>query len=161
VNKRYDRPISRRIVETAGVPRDAFGFLKAGIFCISIRPTHPALRTQFFDYVHANIVPLPLLYVRVGCDRLMLRLIERGTHIAKFKLNALKLEEALLKCYRWINDGHSWCGPRLNLRNTLHVWAAEQIVRSLRERGLAPSSERPPLAAPLRAAAAVAPSQAM
>jgi hypothetical protein len=136
VNKRYDRPISRRIVETAGVPREAFGFLKAGIFTVSIRPTHPKLRVQFFDYVHKNIVPLPLLYIRIACDRYTLRLLERGTQLAKRKMNALKLEAALLKCYRWINDGYSWCGGRLNLRNALHTWAACEVVRGLRERGL-------------------------
>ncbi|HET7607831.1 MAG TPA: hypothetical protein VFL84_04080, partial [Gammaproteobacteria bacterium] len=97
VNKRYDRPISRRIVETAGVPREAFGFLKAGIFTVAIRPTHPELRVKFFDHVGKNIVPLPLLYLRIGCDRYTLRLLEKATHVAKFKLNALKLEAALLR----------------------------------------------------------------
>lgn len=136
VNKRYDRPISRRIVETAGVPREAFGFLKAGMFTGSIRPTHPTLRVRFFDYVDNAIVPLPLLYVRIACDRMTLRLLEKGTQIAKFKLKALKLEAALLRCYRWINDGYSWCGGRLHLRNALHTWAAAEAVRELRDRGL-------------------------
>jgi len=140
VNKRYDRPISRRIVETAGVPREAFGFLKAGIFTVSIRPTHPDLRVKFFDHVGKNIVPLPLLYFRIGCDRYTLRLLERGTQIAKFKLKALKLEAALLRCYRWINDGYSWCGGRLNLRNALHLWAVGEVVRDMRERGVGPRS---------------------
>jgi hypothetical protein len=136
VNKRYDRPISRRIVETAGVPREAFGFLKAGIFTVSIRPTHPVLREKFFDYVHKNIVPLPLLYLRIGCDRYTLRLLEKGTKFAKSKLNALKLEAALLRCYRWIHDGYSWCGGRLNLRNALHTWAVAEALQDLRGRGI-------------------------
>lgn len=156
VNKRYDRPISRRIVETAGVPREAFGFLKAGIFTVAIRPTHPELRVKFFDHVGKNIVPLPLLYLRIGCDRYTLRLLEKATQVAKFKLNALKLEAALLQCYRWINDGYSWAGGRLNLRNALHTWAVAEAVRSLRERGLGqPGTEaRPP--APQSRAGAVA-----
>jgi hypothetical protein len=143
VNKRYDRPISRRIVETAGVPRDAFGFLKAGIFTVHIRPTHPTLRQQFFGHVHKNIVPLPLLYLRIGCDRYTLRLLEKGTKLAKQRLHALKLEAALLRCYRWIHDGYSWCGGRLNLRNALHIWAVAEVVRDLRARGLAPDSAGP------------------
>jgi hypothetical protein len=136
VNKRYDRPISRRIVESAGVPREAFGTLKAGIFSVAIRPTHPKLREKFFDHVHKNIVSLPLLYLRIGCDRFTLRLLERGTRLAKHKLHALKLEAALLQCYRWVNDGYSWCGGRLNLRNALHTWAVAEVVRGLRARGL-------------------------
>jgi hypothetical protein len=134
VNKRYDRPISRRIVETAGVPRDAFGFLKAGIFTVQIRPTHPLLRARFFDHVHRTMVPLPLLYLRIGCDRATLRALEKGTKLAKQKLNALKLEDALLRFYRWINDGYSWCGGRLNLRNALHTWAVSEVVGDLRAR---------------------------
>ncbi len=136
VNKRYNRPISRRIVETAGVPREAFGFLKAGIFEVHIRPTHPVLRARFFDYVHKNIVPLPLLYLRIGCDRYTLRLLEKGTKFAKTKLNALKLEAALLKCYGWMRDGYSWCGGRLNLRNALHIWAVSEVLQDLRDRGI-------------------------
>jgi hypothetical protein len=146
VNKRYDRPISRRIVETAGVPRETFGFLKAGIFTVAIRPTHPELRVKFFDHVGKNIVPLPLLYFRIGCDRYTLRLLERATQIAKFRLNALKLEAALLRCYRWINDGYSWCGGRLNLRNALHLWAVAEIVRDMRQRGLGPRASKPAVA---------------
>jgi hypothetical protein len=143
VNKRYDRPISRRIVESAGVPREAFGFLKAGIFTVHIRPTHPTLRARFFEHVHRNIVPLPLLYLRIGCDRYTLRLLEKGTKLAKHKLNALKLEAALLRCYRWINDGYSWCGGRLNLRNALHTWAVTEVVRDLRSRGLGAPAHSP------------------
>jgi hypothetical protein len=153
VNKRYDRPISRRIVETAGVPREAFGFLKAGIFTVSIRPTHPKLREQFFDYVHKNIVPLPLLYFRIGCDRYTLRLLEKGTKFAKSKLNALKLEAALLQCYRWINDGYSWCGGRLNLRNALHTWAVAECLQALRARGLGQRGAGARAAAPAGTAA--------
>jgi hypothetical protein len=55
VNKRYDRPISRRIVESAGVPREAFGFLKSGIFTVAMRPKHPELRVKFFEHVGKNI----------------------------------------------------------------------------------------------------------
>jgi hypothetical protein len=83
VNKRYDRPISRRIVESAGVPREAFGFLKSGIFTVAIRPKHPELRVKFFEHVGKNIVPLPLLYLRIGCDRYTLRLLEKATHVAE------------------------------------------------------------------------------
>jgi len=157
VNKRYDRPISRRIAESAGVPREAFGFLKSGIFTVAIRPKHPELRVKFFDHVGKNIVPLPLLYLRIGCDRYTLRLLEKATYVAKFKLNALKLEAALLRCYQWINDGYSWAGGRLNLRNDLHMWAVAECVRDMRERGIgqaSPEIRRPVLRARAGAIAA-------
>jgi len=50
----YDRPISRRIAEEAGVPRHAFGQYKMGsvvIFCQPAVPFGRLLRREFFDYL--------------------------------------------------------------------------------------------------------------
>lgn len=151
VNRRYDRPISRRIVETAGVPREAFGFLKAGIFTADIRPTHPALRSKFFDHVSKRTVPLPLLYLRVGCDRYTLRALAKAMKFSKVKLRSLKLEAAFMECYRWMSDGYSWCGGRLNMRSALHTWAVAESVREARNRALAARASNVPRAAHGRA----------
>ena len=50
----YDRPIARRIAETAGVPRQLFGQSKHGSVVIFSMPSIPygkALRQEFFDYL--------------------------------------------------------------------------------------------------------------
>jgi len=50
----YDRPISRRIAEEAGVPREIFGQSKMGSVVIFSAPSIPygkALRGEFFDYL--------------------------------------------------------------------------------------------------------------
>jgi len=50
----YDRPISRRIAEEAGVPRQLFGQSKMGSVVIFSEPSIPygkALRLEFFDYL--------------------------------------------------------------------------------------------------------------
>jgi hypothetical protein len=50
----YDRPISRRIAEEAGVPRQLFGQSKMGSVIIFSRPSIPygtALRREFFAYL--------------------------------------------------------------------------------------------------------------
>lgn len=50
----YDRPISRRIAEEAGVPRQIFGQSKMGsvvIFSMPCIPYSKALRREFFDYL--------------------------------------------------------------------------------------------------------------
>jgi len=55
----YDRPISRRIAEEAGVPRQLFGQSKKGSVVIFSMPSIPygkALRREFFDYLAANNV---------------------------------------------------------------------------------------------------------
>lgn len=50
----YDRPISRRIAEEAGVPRQLFGQSKMGSVVLFSEPSIPygkALRREFFDYL--------------------------------------------------------------------------------------------------------------
>ena len=50
----YDRPIPRRLGETAGVPRDAFGQVKIGSvveFAVPQVPQDSALRARFFEYL--------------------------------------------------------------------------------------------------------------
>jgi hypothetical protein len=50
----YDRPIPRRILETAGVPRALFGARKKAVVERRIYPVNPALRRQFFAYLRAH-----------------------------------------------------------------------------------------------------------
>ncbi len=47
----YDRPIPRRIVEQAGVDREAFGQYKKNVVTSPVRPTNPALRKQFLRFL--------------------------------------------------------------------------------------------------------------
>ena len=47
----YDRPIARRIAETAGVPRDSFGLRKKQVASYYRYPINPNLRKQFFDFL--------------------------------------------------------------------------------------------------------------
>ena len=47
----YDRPIPRRILESAGVPRALFGARKKAVVERRSYPTNPALRRSFFAYL--------------------------------------------------------------------------------------------------------------
>jgi hypothetical protein len=47
----YDRPIARRIAETAGIPRGAFGLRKKQVASYYRYPRNPVLRKQFFDFL--------------------------------------------------------------------------------------------------------------
>ena len=47
----YDRPIARRIAETAGIPRGAFGLRKKQVASYYRYPINPVLRKQFFDFL--------------------------------------------------------------------------------------------------------------
>jgi hypothetical protein len=138
----YDRPISRRIVEGAGVPRERFGFLKGGIFSGGNRPTNPELRARYLDYVGRNVLPLPLLYARVALDYYTMRLLSRTGRIAKRKLGSEKVALAMLKRFRRFNEGYSWYGKR-NHRSTLYSWASMELVAKLRARGIGARSVAP------------------
>ncbi|HEU4619948.1 MAG TPA: hypothetical protein VFV10_18065, partial [Gammaproteobacteria bacterium] len=130
----YDRPISRRIAEEAGVPRDAFGFLKGGIFNAGMRPANRDLRARYFEYLRGNVLPLPLLYARAGADRCTHRFLNKAARFAKRKLRSRRLHDALIDQFWRYHEGYSWWGRR-NLVGTLYAWAvmeaAERTARQL------------------------------
>ena len=147
----YDRPISRRIVEGAGVPRNRFGLLKGGIQGGGgARPMGTELRTRYFEYLSRNVLPLPLLYARLGLDRCTMRLLARTGRIAKRRLHLKKIGAALFEQFWRFHDGYSWYGSR-NYRCTLYSWAVMELVGKLRERGIgAPSAAMAPVVAERR-----------
>ena len=148
----YDRPISRRIVESAGVPRDKFGFLKGGIFGGGSRPASAALRALYLDYVRRDVLPLPLFYARVGLDHYTMRLLSRAGRLTRRRLGWQRIGTALLKPFWRFNEGYSWYGSR-NYRSTLYSWAVMELVGKLQRRGLgAPNAPKPAIAAAPRAA---------
>jgi hypothetical protein len=51
LNSRYDRPIARRIAETAGVPRESFGVRKMFTTMNYLWPRNAFLRKTFFRYL--------------------------------------------------------------------------------------------------------------
>ena len=142
----YDRPICRRIVEGAGVPRDRFGFLKGGIQGgAGTRPVGAELRTRYFEYLSRNVLPLPLLYARLGLDRETMRLLGGAGRIAKRRLHLKGIGAALLEQFWRFHDGYSWYGSR-NYCCTLHLWAVMELVEKLHERGIgAPSAAKAPV----------------
>jgi hypothetical protein len=54
----YDRPIPRRIVEAAGVPRPLFGQRKRAQVRFYGDPRSPVLRTQFREYLATRVAEL-------------------------------------------------------------------------------------------------------
>lgn len=124
----YDRPISRRIVEEAGVGRDLFGFLKGGVFGGGLRPKNPLLQMRYLNYVRNELgIPLPVLYLRIGFDRYTTRAIAKAAGLARKKLRSPSLEAKLMSQYWKFQEGYSWYGRR-NLRGTLYTWAVMELT---------------------------------
>jgi hypothetical protein len=111
----YDRPIPRRIAESAGVPRTLFGQRKRAQVRFYGDPTDPVLRAEFRDYLGS----------RVGHLRPRLRMIEllRSVDHAVMKLvrNALGLRETP-SLVRLIAPNH------FDRRSLVYVWATDSLA---------------------------------
>ena len=62
----YDRPIPRRIVEQAGVKREAFGQYKKSVWVFPFLPKNPALRKQFLRFLRAKGIRHARAYTRIN-----------------------------------------------------------------------------------------------
>jgi len=111
----YDRPIPRRIVESAGVPRDLFGQRKRAQVRFYGDPRDPALRAEFRAYLRSM----------AGTLQARLRLIEflhsadHGLMILMRRVFGLKETPSLL---RLIATDH------FDRRSLVFVWAAGSLA---------------------------------
>lgn len=110
----YDRPIPRRICETAGLPRQAFGRHKHKITSHKARPVDAALRASFTRDLKEEF--------GLGSGRLFLYdVLDR----LAYRLNRFPGSAFLAKWKRALIRG------KPNLRMALFIWAANRIVGSL------------------------------
>ncbi len=84
----YDRPIPRRILETAGVPRILFGARKKAVVERQSYPVNRALRRQFFAYLRAEHgCSAVFVYLHGAVNRLAYPFV-RGWHLLRRALLA-------------------------------------------------------------------------
>jgi hypothetical protein len=115
ISQDYDRPIPRRIVEAAGVPRELFGQRKRAQVRFYGDPRDPVLRQEFRDYVAT----------RTGIVRAQLRvteLLRSADHAAMLLARrALRLRDtpSLMRLI----------APDLfDRRSLIFVWAADSLA---------------------------------
>ncbi|HRP94621.1 MAG TPA: hypothetical protein PL143_00085 [Rhodocyclaceae bacterium] len=119
----YDRPIPRRIAETAGVPRELFGQAKRVVMDYAALPRNPALREELFGYLED----------RFGHGWLS-RTADAATRTLDFHLRSLPLGRR-----RGLSAASTnrllWPAEK-QLANRIHVWAvnvlAERFARIFR-----------------------------
>jgi len=111
----YDRPIPRRIVETAGVPRGLFGQRKRAQVRFYGDPRDPLLRAEFRAYLESTArnlrLRLKLIELLHSADRALMMLIRR----------ALRLRETP-SLLRLIAPDH------FDRRSLIFVWAADSLA---------------------------------
>lgn len=105
----YDRPIPRRIAESAGVPREAFGRVKRVQLLYYNEPMNASLRRDFFAHVTAGL----------GMSRLGLA-VEDALREADQRLAALR-------------RSRPWLAERVrNRRSLMYVWAVNSLAEQSR-----------------------------
>jgi hypothetical protein len=128
VGGNYDRPIPRRILEQAGVPRGAFGLRKKAVLNLSASPTNPAVRRDFLRWVEAS---------EIGMSPSEYWLREKGSRAAYLWLAA-----------RDKMGGRSEPTPRFALfgevdpRELMFRWAVEKVTAGYDENSTSHSPRR-------------------
>jgi hypothetical protein len=130
VGGEYDRPIPRRIAETAGVARQLFGMHKRAQLVYYDSPRNLELKRQFTDYLAREIGISPLQLKWNDCLR--------------------RIDHAIIKAFR--SESRLPRGRTINLRSLMFVWAANSLAGTLaelyRERERVEDISRPRAATP-------------
>lgn len=114
----YDRPIARRIVESAGVPRALFGVRKKAVVERPTYPIHRELRRQFFAYLRATQHRSPhFVYLHRILNALVYPFV-RSWHLARRGLFRIEPPSTSV-AYVW---------PRTDLPRALFLWAAGALA---------------------------------
>jgi hypothetical protein len=121
ISREYDRPIARRIVESAGVPRALFGVRKKAVVERPTFPIHRELRRQFFAYVRATHRRSPrFVYLHRLLNGVAYPFV-RTWHLARRALFRIE-PPSTPWAYVW---------PRIDLPCALFVWAAGALASRL------------------------------
>ena len=125
----YDRPIPRRIVEQAGVDREAFGQVKKAVLTSPALPMNPALRKQFLRYLRSKGIRHVRAFGRI--NRLYYFMLRLWGYLREFaRTRSLRLDPQF---------GHYLkTRPRLfhrgiDFTNLLHQWAVEVLLQQSTE----------------------------
>ncbi len=128
----YDRPIPRRILEEAGIPRELFAGRKKAVVRTYTWPRNPGLRSSFFAEVRARYrLPAAFVYLHNVANRIAFWWY-RGYHVTRRRL--LKIEPPKTPAVL--------VGRRFDFAYVLFLWAArslsERLAVVLRSRDVGP-----------------------
>jgi hypothetical protein len=120
VGTAYDRPIPRRIVEEAGVPRELFGVRKKGAIFKYNYPLNKKLRNSFFEFVKREYgVSRSVVYLVAFTEDAATALISLITRIKAIVLGA-------------VADPHPVIlSKRLDIARLMFLWAHASLAERL------------------------------
>ncbi len=115
----YDRPIARRIAESAGVPRGAFGQRKRAVLAAYDYPVHPVLRGAFLAQLAAEGIRPMRVYLHSAANRILYR-VARAIAATRRAFTGIGERTA-----------HALVGKQLDLPRRLFVWAGDALADRL------------------------------
>jgi hypothetical protein len=125
----YDRPIPRRIVEQAGVGREAFGQYKKNVVTSAVLPMNPALRKQFLRFLGSKGIRHARAFGRI--NRLYYFMFRLWAYLREFaRIGSRTLDPGfggLLRTRRKLFH------RGIDFPNLLHQWAVEVLVQQSTE----------------------------
>lgn len=117
----YDRPLARRILDEAGVPRQLFGQRKKAVVDTNPYPLNRALRAEFFRYIRS----------RLGCSAAFVYLHDRLNRLAFPFFRGYHLVR------RWLwrtpppHTPHAFFWKRFDFAYQTFLWAAATLSARL------------------------------
>jgi hypothetical protein len=125
----YDRPIPRRISESAGVDRQLFGFRKKMVSTSQAYPSNAQLRKRFFEFVEKNYRLKPgLVHLSIVLDRASYLFLRAVSQLAPVK----RSKPALSWTNKRINflERKPILGKRVDLQSLLFFWSNDVLARN-------------------------------
>ena len=125
----YDRPIPRRIGESAGGDRQLFGFRKKMVSTARAYPSNAQLRKGFFDYLRTNYRLQPVLvHVSMALGRASYALLRAVTHLAPGKRAKPLVAWCRIRLRRL--ERRPIFGKGLDLQGLLFLWSTDTLTKN-------------------------------
>jgi hypothetical protein len=125
----YDRPIPRRISETAGVGRQLFGVRKKMVSTSQAYPSNAELKKRFFESLEENY--------RLTPGRVHLEIaLGKAAHVLLRAVSNLPPVKRSKPALRWTNkrinllERSPMFGKRVDLQTLLFFWSTEVLARN-------------------------------
>ena len=132
LNTSYDRPIPRRIAESAGIDRELFGMRKKMVSQPPSYPTNADLRKQFHGFLRQHTQMHPrLIYAQRMVNKiihLVCRVFSYAQYFVRFKtlsVSPMSVSDLKTKSYRM--------GKNIDVSRLLFLWSVDLLRRRTAE----------------------------
>jgi hypothetical protein len=125
----YDRPIPRRIGESAGVARGLFGVRKKMVSTPQALPRNAQLKKRFFEYLERNYRLEPgIVYLSLTLGSATYLLLRAISNLAPVKRS--KRAMAWIRAHFYLLERKPIFWKHLDLQTLLFLWSTDTLIRN-------------------------------